>query len=181
MIALSDAEWAPFWISYKALKKKIKELDPEERVAVGAGGPTATGGGEGSGGEGQGSATNTEPTPKALAQSAGEVRAMMEDGGRYRYRTFSQGVVLTPTKRKRTLAHSPRVCRPTGGLLQDDPRGDRQGHGVLPGHGAADGRAQAAHPVRDMTSGREWIWSGLGGGKGNGGRGASNAESREDS
>lgn len=83
MIALSDAEWAPFWISYKALKKKIKELDPEQHAAAGpgpaqqrvpavAGGPT--GGGDGSGGEGQGvSATNTEPTPKALAQSAGEV------------------------------------------------------------------------------------------------------------
>ncbi len=35
----------------------------------------------------------------------------------------------------------------TGGLLQDDPRRDLQGHGVLPRHGAADGRPQAPHPV----------------------------------
>ena len=98
VIALSDAEWAPFWISYKALKKRIKELhDPEHPgphpprpSATAAAGPAPPAAGEGgsppaaaaaaaveagagSGGEGP-SATNTEPTPKDLAQREGEVR-----------------------------------------------------------------------------------------------------------
>ena len=95
-VALSDAEWAPFWISYKALKKRIKELQSRQAaVSVmalasasapssadegggGGGGGGAAGGGKcdsssASGGSGGGRA----PTPKDLARSVGEVGARL--------------------------------------------------------------------------------------------------------
>lgn len=83
MVALSDAEWAPFWISYKALKKRIKELQLQAPRHRGGGG----GGGAGAGATGEGATDGAdsedcgggkccaeeEPTPKDLACRAGEV------------------------------------------------------------------------------------------------------------
>ena len=64
VVALSDPEWAPFWVSYKALKKRVKELtdsppppgtQPKDRDTAAV------------------PHSNTDPNPKDLAQSAGEV------------------------------------------------------------------------------------------------------------
>ena len=64
VVALSDPEWAPYWVSYKALKKRVKELTdspPPGTQPKDTQPPTAA------------PPSNTEPNPKDLAQSAGEV------------------------------------------------------------------------------------------------------------
>jgi hypothetical protein len=69
VVALSDPEWAPFWVSYKALKKRVKELTDSPPPGTQ---PRDAGTG-GAHGQHAAPATNTEPNPKELAQSAGEV------------------------------------------------------------------------------------------------------------
>jgi len=68
VVALSDPEWAPFWVSYKALKKRVKELTDSPPP-----GTQPRDAGTGAHGHHATPATNTEPNPKELAQSAGEV------------------------------------------------------------------------------------------------------------
>ena len=82
IVALSDSEWAPFWISYKALKKRVKDLKAKERAesaAAAQASPSdledaaaaeATGGKCGGGGA---CCVDRPPTAQDLACSAGEV------------------------------------------------------------------------------------------------------------
>lgn len=66
IVAMSDAEWTPFWISYKALKKRIKDLqrgggcaESDEEKARAA----SSGGGQ----------YSSPPTPEDLSCRVGEV------------------------------------------------------------------------------------------------------------
>lgn len=95
MVALSDAEWAPFWISYKSLKKRVKDLKSKARPssfdmedAEDAEAAAGKCGGAGA------CCVDRPPTAQDLACSAGEVGSvslLCMYGARRRYPGFGWG------------------------------------------------------------------------------------------
>lgn len=81
VVALSDPEWSPFWVSYKSLKKRVKDLtDAQNQAQRQAAAQQKQQQGGGVGGVNKMETDANSAVVQELSQKAGEVR--IDLGGR---------------------------------------------------------------------------------------------------